>query len=417
MGEYVSLTIGKADFLSRKNSFGELLLLFSPADIHFEDVEYNDGEKGVRRYFKTTVCKAKRGLDVLNHTYQDARILFEANKQEYIEYSEEYDDSFDLEYVQNNYKFEEWVKAIKKYAHEMAFLETDSYREWYEYFKGKSNKTYPLMEQIVVNSLPYFNDDTYFGMNIEFGSVWDVFRVILDAFDNEQEIILDYTNLYEGGWCEDIPSSDLFDVEKTIILTEGKFDTYVIRESMKILYPDMVKYFSFIDFSEYAVPGSTSYLCHYLRAFIAAKINNKIIALFDNDTAGMVAIKSLENIKLPPNVRVMHLPNLDLCSNYPTIGPIRNENTNINGKACSIEMFLGQDILKVNGKYEPVLWKGYEDKMKTYQGEIVNKKCVEDKFREKIKRISCGEDIKPEEWYECQMLLEQIFKAFCKSIH
>lgn len=78
---------------------------------------------------------------------------------------------------------------------------------------------------------------------------------------------------------------------------------------------------------------------------------------------------------------------------------------------------LGQDILKVNGKYEPVLWKGYEDKMKTYQGEIVNKKCVEDKFREKIKRISCGEDIKPEEWYECQMLLEQIFKAFCKSIH
>ena len=52
MGEYVSLTIGKADFLSRKNSFGELLLLFSPADIHFEDVEYNDGEKGVRRYFK-----------------------------------------------------------------------------------------------------------------------------------------------------------------------------------------------------------------------------------------------------------------------------------------------------------------------------------------------------------------------------
>lgn len=78
-------------------------------------------------------------------------------------------------------------------------------------------------------------------------------------------------------------------------------------------------------------------------------------------------------------------------------------------------MFLGQDILKVNGKYEPVLWKEYEDKMETYQGEILNKKGVEDKFREKIKRISRGEDIKSEEWYECEMLLEQIFNSFCKS--
>ena len=412
MGEYVSLTIGRADFLSRKNSFGELLLLFSPEDIHFEDLEYDDGEKGVRRYYKTTVCKAKRGLDILSHTYQEARVLFEANKQEYIESCEEYDDSFDLEYVQNNYTFEEWVKSVKKYAHEMAFLETDSYMEWYEHFKEEKKTPHSLMEQIVVNSLPYFNDDTYFGMDIEFGSVWDVLRVVLDAFDNEQEIILDYTNLYEGGWCEEIPSSDLFDVEKTIILTEGKFDTYVIQESMKILYPDMVKYFSFIDFSEYAVPGSTSYLCHYLRAFIAAKINNKIIALFDNDSAGMVAIKGLDDIKLPSNVRVMHLPDIVLCSDYPTIGPIRNENTNINGKACSIEMFLGKDILNVNGQYEPIQWKGYEDKIKSYQGEIVNKKGVADKFRKKVKAINEGANVNNEDWVECKILLQQLFKAF-----
>lgn len=66
-------------------------------------------------------------------------------------------------------------------------------------------------------------------------------------------------------------------------------------------------------------------------------------------------------------------------------------------------------------QYEPVLWKGYEDKMKAYQGEILNKKGVENKFMEKIKRISRGEDIKSEEWYECEMLLEQIFNSFCKS--
>ena len=416
MGEYVSLRIGNADFLSQKNTFGDLLLFYNPSDLHIEKAEYEDGEKYDRRYFKTTVCKAKRGLDILNHTYRDAKVLFEANKQEYIEYRKEYDNSFDLEYIQKNYTFEGWVEAVKKYAREMAFFKTNEYGIWYKHFEEKMRKKHSLIEQEVIDSLPCFNSAAYFGMYLDFGSVWDVFRIVLEAFDEEQEIILDYTNLYEGGWCEEIPSSDIYDVGKTIILTEGKFDTYVISEAMKILYPDMVKYFSFIDFSEYAIQGSTSFLCHYLRAFIAAKIKNKIIALFDNDSAGMVAIKSLDSITIPSNVKVMHLPDIQICNDYPTIGPIRNENTNINGKACSIEMFLGKDILKVEENYEPIQWTGYTDKIKAYQGEIINKKIVENKFREKVNKIKRGDQIIYEDWEECRILLEQIFTAFVEEV-
>lgn len=42
----------------------------------------------------------------------------------------------------------------------------------------------------------------------------------------------------------------------------------------------------------------------------------------------------------------MHLPDLEMCRHYPTIGPGGSSIDNINGRACSIEMFLGKAILK-----------------------------------------------------------------------
>ena len=46
MGEYVGLCIGNYEFLSCKNSFGDLLSIYSPDDLNIEevfDLEINDG--------------------------------------------------------------------------------------------------------------------------------------------------------------------------------------------------------------------------------------------------------------------------------------------------------------------------------------------------------------------------------------
>ena len=174
----------------------------------------------------------------------------------------------------------------------------------------------------------------------------------------------------------------------------------------------MVKFYSFIDFSTYVVQGSTNYLTHYLKAFIAAGIENKIIALYDNDSAGLSEIESLKRIPIPPNVRIMHLPDLEMCYNYPTIGPAGKSVDNINGRACSIEMFLGKDILKQNGEYEPIRWKSYIDKVAAYQGEIISKSEVLKQFELKVKRSR--KQIILEEWEECDLLLREIFAAFEK---
>ena len=61
--------------------------------------------------------------------------------------------------------------------------------------------------------------------------------------------LFNYTNLFEGGWCDEVPEEKEYLVSKTVILTEGSTDARVISEAMKLLYPHMVKFYSFIDFS------------------------------------------------------------------------------------------------------------------------------------------------------------------------
>lgn len=417
MGEIVELAIGNYEFLSCKNTFGDLLSIFSKEDLRIEN-EYDEemGEDITRRYFRTTVGKAKMCLNVMGHTISKARSLFDYHKNSYIDYLEECpDDEVDIATVEAEYIFENWVQAVKKYS---VILASDIYEEGdYKSLKKCREQKNSTCEKMVLESLPYWKDDTYFGIDFnyldnEIGSPWDVFRIILEAFDAEEVITLDYTNLFDGGWCDEVPEEKEYSVSKIVILTEGSTDARVISDAMKLLYPHMVKYYSFIDFSTYVVQGSTNYLTHYLKAFIAAGIENRIIALYDNDSAGLSEIELLKSIPIPENVRIMHLPDLELCNQYPTIGPTGKSLDNINGRACSIEMFLGKDILKENGQYEAIRWKSYIDKVDAYQGEIVSKSGVLKKFEKKIKRSQ--KQLILEEWEECDLLLNQIFTAFEK---
>ena len=43
MGEYVGISIGNYDFIGQKNTFGDLLSLFSPNELSIEDSVDIDG--------------------------------------------------------------------------------------------------------------------------------------------------------------------------------------------------------------------------------------------------------------------------------------------------------------------------------------------------------------------------------------
>lgn len=415
MGTMVSISIGNYNFLSYKNTFGDLLMPYSSSDLICEDVEDDEGRKYTRRYFKSTVKKFIRILDSSGHTMLAARDDFERNKAEELEYIQYCIDegekpSPSYEEFDRSFTFDEWCKVAGNCA---VLLSKDTF-DWkcckYAQFENARPQKGTIVEEKVMRTLPF--GEGFFGMDYEHTDCWNVFRVLLNAFPEDEEIILDYTDLYESGWCNEVPNTEDYNVPKTIILTEGKFDVEVISNAINILYPHMSKYYSFINFDDYKVQGSTNFLTHYLKAFIASGIQNRVIALYDNDSAGLAELEVLKTIRCPDNFRIMRLPDIAIAENYPTLGPNGMEQMNINGKACSIEMYLGNDTLRDGDGYTPIQWKGFVEKTQTYQGEIMRKQAIQERFREKVKQTKESKIVDTNVWKELDFLLRCLFDAF-----
>lgn len=418
MGTIVSIVIGSYDFLSEKNTFGDLLTIFSPEDRCVKECTYDDGETYNNYSYITTVERAKKSLDCLGFTVEAARNSFEKSKKDEIEFLDEcYNGnkgSYSSKTISKNFTFDKWCSAAKRYA---LLLSKDHFTKECKYInleRQRKKKRLSVAERFVLDSLPFNENGSFFGISFEYTSRWEIFRVLLDAFDLNTQIVLDYTYLFYGGWCDELPKEEDFCESKTIILTEGKNDADVLSKSMQVLYPYMKKYYSFIDFSGANVQGSTNFLTHYVKAFIGAGIQNRTIALYDNDAAGCSEIELLKNINLPTNFRIITLPHIELAENYPTIGPTKDECVDINGKACSIELFLGRDVLTESGNLIPIMWKGYIDKIGTYQGEITKKGEVQKKFDIKVEAANKDGITDFENWKEMDLLLNTIFEAFTK---
>lgn len=150
-------------------------------------------------------------------------------------------------------------------------------------------------------------------------------------------------------------------------------DAEFLSQTVDILAPHLSGYIRFLDY-DFKPEGGTSALVRAVRAFAAAGISNRVVALFDNDTAAAEALMALDEKKLPLNFRVCQLPHLPLAVDYPTLGPNDLSCMDVNGLVISVEMFFGEDILRIIGNdLPPVQWRGYMSKIGRYQGELMNK--------------------------------------------
>jgi hypothetical protein len=90
------------------------------------------------------------------------------------------------------------------------------------------------------------------------------------------------------------------------------------------------------------------------------------------DDGGGTGISLDGTIMLPPS---------SLGSNYPTTGPQGVACMDVNGMACSIELYLGREALSdAAGNLRPVRWTGWDSKMGQYQGEVEGKALVQQRF-------------------------------------
>lgn len=245
-------------------------------------------------------------------------------------------------------------------------------------------------------------------------------RLAMEACENGRKLVYDMTDLvwseyfdYDEDFVQyglDISAAEYSSRAKTVVLTEGKTDAWILRESLRVLYPHLEDYFSFLDFESTGFGGGVGNLANVVKAFAGAGIVNNVVALFDNDTAAAAECRILEALSLPGNIAIRRLPRIAFLDNYPTIGPSGATTLDVNGIAASIELYLGEDVLRAdNGNLVPVQWTGYDKQMKQYQGEVLEKARLHSRFREKLARMSAPPG---SEWDGLRAILRVVFSAF-----
>jgi hypothetical protein len=202
-------------------------------------------------------------------------------------------------------------------------------------------------------------------------------RIIVLAFP-ESEVILDVTDLVDSGdmgsgSVASLPADAVAAIgtvsgmhAPVVVLTEGSTDAEFLKAGLHVLYPHLTDVLRFLDYEAERRPeGGVSALSRMVRAFAAAGIANRIVAVFDNDAAAIEVTQALDCANLPSKVRVIHYPDSELGRSYPTLGPPNADSpmnsialANINGLAASIEIYLGEDVLSgTDGTFFPIQWK------------------------------------------------------------
>lgn len=179
------------------------------------------------------------------------------------------------------------------------------------------------------------------------------------------------------------------------------------------MYPEYADLFQFVDFEGFSISGGASMLTQMIKAFAGVRMRQHILALFDNDAAGIAELRKVSKIKtLPPNIKTMLLPDITLAENYPTIGPEGARRMNVNGAASSIELFLGKAALTDDdGSLHEIRWTNWSSQIDCYQGALENKDSISRRFLESIQRPATPDELKAE-YPEMDLLLNAIFRAF-----
>ncbi|WP_143736892.1 HEPN/Toprim-associated domain-containing protein [Microbispora sp. GKU 823] len=308
-----------------------------------------------------------------------------------------------------------------------AALESLDAKEWVAQFPNSPTEVYaddpwPLIgsRSWLLDLLDKVDDDDRFSL-----------RLILLALP-EAEVILDVTDLVSGGWLPDQPlkiASGGMDEMRTVasthaptvVLTEGRTDAEFLSAALSVLHPHLTDLIRFLDFDQ-RNEGGAGALVRLVRAFAAAGIANKVVALFDNDSAASDALRVLNTTTLPPNIRVVRYPDIDLASTYPTLGPPTMEaprgsldQANVNGLAGSIELYLGRDVLTLpDGAFRPVQWQSLHKS--GYHGVVTDKDQIHELFRAKVDAARRNPSkVAEQDWDGLCRILDKILTAFRSS--
>ena len=226
------------------------------------------------------------------------------------------------------------------------------------------------------------NDDFF---NFQELNPYYVIRCLAET-DNyaEKELIWNYYDLVLGGWIEEKDLCVGESSSRFLILTEGKTDTNILKFSIEKLRPDISDFFYFVDMDNHPFGGIKD-IVKFCKGLKNIQHFGDTLVILDNDITGNEAKKKIDEINLPPNFKVLTLPEHKEFLRFPTKGTDGDTLMNINGSAVSIESFLDFNSLKQNVFTR---WTQWNEKAKKYQGSFDSniKGKLLSKFLESYKR-------------------------------
>jgi len=443
MGTYSYLTIADFPYLIYKyDVYPESMTIFDETDkriykrklsernvLVWGKCEKNEVEEIETAYeYRNTVKIIKERLEVMGFSIKNIKKEFDEAKAFELEYekgefSPKIGDSDEYAILKSS-NFEDFVdsfREIRELQLQHSLLNMVSFNEWLENKYDK--KVPPLIEYILKND--YRDElDAPWPYGYPCNNIRSFLRAVIESCSPEEYVVQEITDLFQDGLYhhKDEVSKwqrqnliENFEIDsKIIILVEGKSDRKILERSLHLLYPHLSSYYSFMDFQGSNSDGGASFLVSQIKSLVGAGVANRVIALFDLDTAGTKEIKRLGKVKLPSNYKVFQYPKLPLACDYPTIGPTGIINHDINGLACSIELYLGIDVLKKEDEFIPIQWKGHDPKLNRYHGEIINKSDIQKSYYDKLKECEDDEKkIDKYDWSGIELILNQIFSAYC----
>jgi hypothetical protein len=435
MGANADFWVGDFEITSSRNEVNPALMsLFRANDRRerrFGDPElpaflvgqWTDGDDELKFiYYEASVSVVRDRLELEGYTIQTCRQLFE----EWRELEAQEQESWKAEYKGSSPA--ETIKLTEQFRqgrqHDLRLLRELTADKWMEYLR-----------QIIAEGLSSRDSaahkDSYLGQMLGPGENFYGYggpdplvgiRLAMEVLPIAQTVTYDMTELVMSDFIDE--SEDLVERQiefstgayhasgRVIILTEGRTDVEVLKPSLELLFPHLAGYYSFMDFAEYG--GGAGQLANLTRAFAGAGIVNRVIALFDNDAAAAAAIRSLRGLSLPKHMVVMRLPDFPMLRSYPTLGPTGSSLMDINGMAASIELYLGLDALRnAQGELPSIQWTGFERSVRTYQGELLGKKEVQERFMRKLEQARQDIGLRDNgDWSGLHLIFAELFKAF-----
>lgn len=373
MGSMIPLGVGRMEIdWGKNNVFRNHSSLFKTEDIKSIPYYYVD-EDGtpiteLNEGYSRKLSSIKRRLDLLGYTIQSIEKLYNQTLNECSEFGLTFDLSFNdfatllkeinverintpkyaVEYDENGYDFGEFVRRC-------IFPEKEIYSRLLATSGGDKRKLDYHLEDFFENIDPYI-----------------ILRLLAENPScTELDVYWSFFDVLEGGWAkrEDI-IKPLSNREKILIVTEGSSDSFIIKRAIDTLYPDISDFFQFIDMQENYPFTGIGNLYNFCCGLMKIGVNNNIIVIFDNDTAGNEIYDKMMKLPQLENLLITKLPECSLFEKIDTLGPQGHSIGDINGTGVAIECFLDFASCDI---CPTVRWTNYVDKVHKYQGSLLKK--------------------------------------------